>query len=88
MSATTHALTPFDAAVLQVLAALDPAALAHNAQANKQADRLAPFLAEVAAAQQRMDQAKTEAAVNLARGDHNEALHTLAGARRSLGLAA
>jgi hypothetical protein len=49
---------------------------------------LAPFLAEVAAARQRMDQAKTEAAVNRARGDHNEALHTLAGARRSLGLAA
>jgi hypothetical protein len=84
---TAH-LAPFDAAALQALSALDPAALVHNARANKQADRLAPFLAEVAAAQQRMDQAKTEAAINLARGDHNEALHTLAGARRSLGLAA
>jgi len=52
------------------------------------ADLLAPFEADVAAARQRLDQAATEAAVNRARGDHNEALHTLAGARRSLGLAA
>jgi hypothetical protein len=52
------------------------------------AELLAPFEADVAAARQRLDQAITEAAVNRARGDHNEALHILAGAKRSLGLAA
>jgi hypothetical protein len=47
---------------------------------------LAPFEAAVAAARQRMDEAKTSERFNLAMGDYNEAAATLQGARESLGL--
>jgi hypothetical protein len=49
------------------------------------ADPLAPYIAAVEAARQRMDQATSLAAANLARGDYYEAKKALAGARQSLG---